>query len=67
MKTKILSFRSMEKRGGGGMSPHGTKKKKSIQIFYIIHEKRSNTQTLVESTARFIRIDETVLLKMNAY
>ena len=26
MKTKILSFRSMEKRGGGGMSPHGTKK-----------------------------------------
>ena len=36
MKTKILSFRSMEKRGGGGMSPHGTKKK-SIKIFYIVY------------------------------
>ena len=35
MKTKILSFRSMEKRGGGGMSPHGTKKNQLI--FYIVY------------------------------
>ena len=37
MKTKILSFRSMEKRGGGGRSPHGTKKKINSDFLHRIH------------------------------